>query len=115
MADNIRPAIYGSRYAICSAERPFAPAEETVTIAGRYCESGDILVRDAEVPRFRSGEVVAIPTAGAYQLAMSSNYNMAYRPAVVLVADGRARLMRRRETAADLLALDVDLDEEPSK
>jgi len=108
MADNIRPAMYGSRYAICSAERPLAPAEETVTIAGKYCESGDLLVKDAAVPRFQPGEVVAIPAAGAYQLAMASNYNLAYKPAVVLVEDGEARLIRRREDAADLMALDID-------
>ena len=108
MADNIRPAMYGSRYEALSAERPLASPEETVTIAGKYCESGDILIRDAEVPRFHQGELIAIPAAGAYQLAMSSNYNLAYRPAVVLVEDGRARLLRRRETAADLMAMDVD-------
>ena len=108
MADNIRPAMYGSRYEICSAERPLAPAEETVTIAGRYCESGDILVRDAPVPRLAPGEVVAMPAAGAYQLAMASNYNLAYRPAVVLVEQGEARLLRRREDATDLMALDID-------
>jgi diaminopimelate decarboxylase len=108
MADNIRPAMYGSRYEAIPAERPLAPAEETVTIAGKYCESGDILVRDAALPRLRTGELLAMPAAGAYQLAMASNYNLAYRPAVVLVADGAAHLLRRRETAADLMALDVD-------
>ncbi|MCC6237465.1 MAG: diaminopimelate decarboxylase [Dehalococcoidia bacterium] len=108
MADNIRPAMYGSRYEALSAERPLASPEETVSIAGKYCESGDILIKDAHVPRFHQGEVVAIPTAGAYQLAMASNYNLAYRPAVVMVEDGAARLMRRRETAADLMAMDID-------
>lgn len=113
MADNVRPAMYGAPYEIRSAERPLAEPDETVTIAGKYCESGDLLVRDARVPRFARGEVVAIPAAGAYQLAMSSNYNLAYRPAVVLVADGRATLIRRRETVADLLACDVDPAEVP--
>ncbi|MGE0135332.1 MAG: diaminopimelate decarboxylase [Dehalococcoidia bacterium] len=108
MADNIRPAMYGSKYEALSAERPLAAAEETVTIAGKYCESGDILVKDIDLPRLRVGELVAIPAAGAYQLAMSSNYNLAYKPAVVFVEDGEARLIRRRETAADLMALDVD-------
>ena len=109
MADNIRPAMYGSRYELISAERPTAPAEETVTIAGKYCESGDLLARDIETPRLRAGEVVAMPAAGAYQVAMESNYNLALRPAVVLVADGEARLLRRRQTFEDLMALDVDL------
>ncbi len=107
MADNIRPAMYGSKYEALSAERPLAAAEETVSIAGKYCESGDVLVRDISLPRLNVGEVVAIPASGAYQLAMSSNYNLAYKPAVVLVEDGQARLIRRRETADDLMALDV--------
>ncbi len=108
MADNVRPAMYGSRYELISAERPTAPAEETVTIAGKYCESGDLLARDIETPRLRAGEVVAMPAAGAYQVAMESNYNLALRPAVVLIADGEARLLRRRQTFEDLMVLDVD-------
>ena len=107
MADNIRPAMYGARYEVFSAERPLAPAEEAVTIAGKYCESGDVLARDVALPRLRAGEVLAVPAAGAYQLSMASNYNLAYRPAVVLVEDGEARLIRRRETADDLMAADV--------
>jgi diaminopimelate decarboxylase len=108
MADNIRPAIYGARYEALSAERPAAPPAETVTIAGKYCESGDILIRDIGLPRLNEGEVLAIPASGAYCLAMASNYNASLRPAVVFVRDGRARLVRRRETYADLLACDVD-------
>ena len=108
MADNIRPAMYGSKYELISAERPLAAAEETVTIAGRYCESGDILARDIAVPWLRTGEIVAMPAAGAYQLAMSSNYNLATRPAVMLLAENEARLLRRRESHDDLMALDVD-------
>lgn len=107
MADNIRPAMYGARYEALPAERPLAPAEERVSIAGKYCESGDVLIRDIDLPRLHAGELLAIPAAGAYQLAMSSNYNLAYKPAVVLVEDGRARLIRRRETADDLMALDI--------
>jgi len=107
MADNIRPAMYGARYRALAAERPRAPAEETVAIAGKYCESGDVLIQSVELPRLRAGELLAIPVAGAYQLAMESNYNLAYRAAVVMVEDGRARLIRRRQTAEDLVALDV--------
>lgn len=110
MADNIRPAMYDARYEVLSAERPLAAPEETVTIAGKYCESGDLLVQDAAVPRLARGEIVAMPAAGAYQLSMASNYNLAYRPPVVLVEDGAARLIRRREEPADLMHLDVDLD-----
>ncbi len=108
MADNIRPAMYDASYAALAAERPFAEPEETVTIAGKYCESGDLLVHDARLPRLEAGELLAMPAAGAYQLAMESNYNLAYRAAVVLVQDGEARLIRRRETAEDLMRLDVD-------
>lgn len=109
MADNIRPAIYGSKYEALLANRPLDPADETVTIAGKFCESGDILIRDARLPRLQAGDVVAIPAAGAYCLAMSSNYNHATRPAVVLVAEGEARVIRRRETYDELMRLDVAL------
>ena len=107
MADNIRPAIYGSRYAALVANRMSAPAEETVTIAGKYCESGDVLIRDIELPMLAPGDLLALPAAGAYCLSMASNYNLALKPAVVMVKDGQARLIRRRETYQDLLALDV--------
>jgi diaminopimelate decarboxylase len=108
MADNIRPAMYGSRYEALSALRPAAPPEETVTIAGKYCESGDYLIKDAHLPRLQEGEILAIPASGAYCLAMASNYNHALRPAVVFVRDGKARLVRRRETYEDLLATEQD-------
>ena len=107
MADNIRPAMYGAEYRAIAAERPFAPPEETVAIAGKYCESGDVLIQAADLPRLQADELLAIPASGAYQLAMESNYNLAYRPAVVMVEDGAARLIRRRQAAADLWALDV--------
>jgi diaminopimelate decarboxylase len=107
MADNVRPAMYGSRYEAIAAERPLAPAEERVSIAGKYCESGDVLIRDIDLPHLEAGELLAVPAAGAYQLAMSSNYNLAYKPAVILVENGNARLIRRRETADDLMMLDV--------
>ena len=109
MADNIRPAIYGSKYEAILANRPLEAPDETVTIAGKFCESGDVLIRDARLPHVGAGDVVAIPAAGAYCLAMSSNYNHATRPAVVLVRDGAARLMRRRETYEDLMRLDCPL------
>jgi diaminopimelate decarboxylase len=108
MADNIRPAIYDARYEALSAERPLAANEETVTIAGKYCESGDILVRDVALPHLRTGEILAIPASGAYCLAMGSNYNGALKPAVVFVREGKVRLVRRRETYADLMACEVE-------
>ncbi|HYM15469.1 MAG TPA: diaminopimelate decarboxylase, partial [Dehalococcoidia bacterium] len=107
MADNIRPAIYDAVYEAVVVNRADDGPDETVTIAGKYCESGDILVKDARLPRTQPGDVIALPTSGAYCLTMASNYNMALRPAVVAVKDGAARLVRRRETYADLLATDV--------
>jgi diaminopimelate decarboxylase len=110
MADNIRPPLYGSIYQPLLANRVDDATNELVTLAGRYCESGDVLVKDALLPRLRSGDLVALPASGAYNLAMSSNYNQALRPAVVLVKDGQARLIRRRETYDDLLRTEVALD-----
>jgi diaminopimelate decarboxylase len=107
MADNIRPALYGSRYEVLVANRMGDPPQEKVTVAGRYCESGDVLVSEAEVPRLWAGDLLALPVSGAYGLAMASNYNWALRPAVVMVKDGHARLIRRRETYDDLLACDI--------
>ena len=78
-----------------------------MTIAGRYCESTDILIKDAQMPPLASGDLIAMPAAGAYSLAMSSNYNYNVRPAVVMVRDGEARLIRRRETYDDLLITEV--------
>jgi diaminopimelate decarboxylase len=108
MADNIRPALYGARYAATLANRnPAGEPLQTVTIAGKYCESGDVLIDKASLPEVSVGDLLAVPMAGAYCLAMASNYNLSPRPAVVLVADGSTRLIRRRETYDDLLRSDV--------
>jgi diaminopimelate decarboxylase len=107
MADNIRPALYDARYEALVANRATAAAEENVTIAGKYCESGDLLIRDIDMPRLEAGDLLALPAAGAYCLSMASNYNHAPRPAVVLVKDGNARLVRRRETYEDMMQYDV--------
>jgi diaminopimelate decarboxylase len=85
----------------------FDPPAETVTLAGKYCESGDVLVRDVSLPALEAGDIVAIPASGAYAPAMASNYNLNPRPAVVMVKDGDARLVRRRETYDDLMRWDV--------
>jgi diaminopimelate decarboxylase len=89
------------------ARDPDALAVETVSIAGRYCESTDILVRDCPMPALRPGDILAVPAAGAYTLSMASNYNAGLRPAVIFVHDGIARLVRRRETVDDLLRCEV--------
>jgi diaminopimelate decarboxylase len=104
MADNIRPALYGARYTAEIANRSAGEPSETITVAGKYCESGDVLIADLPLARTVPGDVLAVPMAGAYCLAMASNYNLAPRPAAVLVRDGIARQFRRRETYADVLA-----------
>ena len=107
MGDNIRPKLYGARYEVFKAAEPEGAPAGRVTIAGKYCESTDILVSDAELPPVSSGDVLCVPATGAYCLAMASNYNGIPRPEVVLVRGGRARVMRRRETLDDLLAAEV--------
>lgn len=107
MADNIRPALYGAHYEVAIANRFATGPEREQTIAGKYCESGDVLIERAMLPEARSGDLLAIPATGAYCLAMASNYNLATKPAVALVKSGAARLIRRRETYADLLQAEV--------
>jgi diaminopimelate decarboxylase len=107
MADNIRPTAYGTEYTAALASRVDDGGRTHVAIAGKYCETGDILIQKVEMPLPHVGDLVAIPVSGAYHLSMASNYNMAPRPAVVVVADGAARLVRRRETYEDLLAADL--------
>jgi len=107
MGDNIRPALYGSRYVAVAAGRPTAPATEKVTIAGKYCESGDALVWDARIAPVEAGDVIAVPASGAYAPAMASVYNMNGRPAIVMASEGEASLIRRRESYEDLIAQDV--------
>ncbi|MCX6012987.1 MAG: diaminopimelate decarboxylase [Chloroflexi bacterium] len=107
MADNIRPAIYGSRYEAMIANKAALPDKEVVTICGKYCESGDILIKDINLPELEAGDIVAIPASGAYCIPMASNYNSSLKPAVVMVNNGRSRLIRRRETYDDLMRCDV--------
>jgi diaminopimelate decarboxylase len=106
MSDNPRPQLYGARYTALSALRADEPATETVSVAGLHCESGDVLIDDVPLPPPRSGDLLAVPATGAYTLAMSSGYNATPRPPAVLVRDGEARVIRRRETIDDLLALE---------
>jgi diaminopimelate decarboxylase len=105
MSDNPRPQLYDARYAALLANRAEEePADEPFTIAGKHCESGDVLIESAVLPEPRRGDLLAVPATGAYTLAMSSNYNAVPRPAAVLVSGGDARLILRRETVDDLLA-----------
>ena len=107
MGDNIRPALYGAHYEAVAATRANDPPTESITLAGKFCESGDVLVRDFPLPALRAGDLIAIPAAGGYAPSMASNYNLAPRPAIVMVNDGQARLIRRRESYDDLMSLDV--------
>ena len=106
MSDNPRPQLYDARYTALSAARADETPDDTVSIAGMHCESGDVLIDDVLLPTARRGDLLAVPATGAYTLAMSSNYNGVGRPAAVLVRDGRARLIRRRETVDDLFSLE---------
>lgn len=106
--DNPRPALYGSGYETFLPRAPQAERTERVRLVGKHCESGDVLVAEAKVPPgLAVGDLIATPVTGAYGRTMGSNYNSLPRPAVVFVADGRARLAIRRETDEDLLATDV--------
>ena len=103
MSDNPRPQLYGARYEALLANRADELATGVYRVAGKHCESGDVLIDAAELPRPRRGDLLAVPATGAYTLALSSNYNGVPRPEVVLVRDGRATVIRRRETVDDLL------------
>ena len=107
MPDNIRPALYGAEYEATVADRHDAPRDRVVTVAGKCCESGDILIRDIPLQDPRPGDVLAMFTTGAYTHSMASNYNRLPRPAMVLVRGGKARLSVRRETFEDLTAREL--------
>jgi diaminopimelate decarboxylase len=107
MADNPRPLLYGAQYEALLANRVEEPTERSYRICGKHCESGDMLIGGIALPEPRRGDLLAVPATGAYTLALSSNYNALPRPGAVLVRDGDARLIRRRETLEDLLELEV--------
>ncbi|MDT3398049.1 diaminopimelate decarboxylase [Streptomyces sp. B1866] len=110
MSDNPRPALYGARYTVRLAGRGSAAPPRRVTVVGRHCEAGDVLAEDVELPAdVRPGDLLAVPAAGAYHLSMASSYNLVGRPPVAAVSGGRARLLVRRETLADLRARDLGL------
>jgi diaminopimelate decarboxylase len=110
MSDNLRPVTYGARYETFLPARATSDRSALVTIAGKHCEQGDIVVRDTPLPAdLAIGEILATPVTGAYCHSMASNYNKVTRPAVVFVRDGAARLVVRRETDSDLVRLDADI------
>jgi diaminopimelate decarboxylase len=106
MADNIRPALYGAKHEAVVANKMAEKETEKVTIAGKFCESGDVIIRDAVLPPLGTGDILAVADCGAYSIPLASNYNAALKPAIVLVKEGKARLIRRRETFDDLSRLD---------
>jgi diaminopimelate decarboxylase len=103
MSDNPRPQLYGARYEALLANRAEEPPNGVWRIAGKHCESGDVLIEAAELAEPGPGDVLAVPATGAYTLALGSTYNGVPRPAVVLVADGEMRPIRARETVEELL------------
>jgi diaminopimelate decarboxylase len=107
MSDNPRPITYQSRYTAVLADRPEAEATDTVTLAGKHCESGDVLLKDLALPPSSTGDVLAVFATGAYNASMASNYNRIPRPAAVLVHEGSSELVQRREQPEELLRYDV--------
>ncbi len=108
MSDNLRPMLYGSVYEAAIADRMLAPATERCHVAGKHCESGDVIVRDAMLPDPMPGDVLVTPATGAYGYSFANNYNGVPRPPVIFCRDGIARVVVRRETYEDLMARDVD-------
>jgi diaminopimelate decarboxylase len=106
MSDNPRPITYQSVYRAVVANRLSAPITETVTIAGKHCESGDILIKNAQLPKTEPGDILVVMGTGAYNYSMASNYNRLAKPAAVVVANGEANLILRRETYQDLIRQD---------
>jgi diaminopimelate decarboxylase len=108
MSDNIRTALYDASYSAALASRASDAGPMLARVVGKHCEAGDIVVKDEFLPAdLRPGDLVAVPATGAYCRSMASNYNHVPRPPVVAVIDGNARVIVRRETEDDLLALDV--------
>ncbi len=108
MSDNLRPMLYGSVYEALIADRPLAPVTERCNLAGKHCESGDLIVSDVELADPAVGDVIVTPVTGAYGHALANNYNAVPRPPVIFCRDGSARVVVRRETYDDLAARDPE-------
>ena len=108
MSDNIRPSLYGAEYTTILANRTSKAAKTSSRLVGKHCETGDIIIREIDLPEdIVPGDLLAVPATGAYGRSMASNYNHVPRPSVVAVKDGKARVIVRRESIEDLLALDI--------
>ncbi|MEI7473846.1 MAG: diaminopimelate decarboxylase [bacterium] len=106
MADNPRPSMYQAKYHAIVANKANETATETVTMAGRYCESGDILIRDIELPETEAGDIICVFNTGAYNYSMASNYNRVPRPAAVIVENANSDIIIERESYDNLICLD---------
>jgi diaminopimelate decarboxylase len=107
MSDNPRPMLYGAKYQFAAADNMNAKGREKVTVAGRFCESGDVLAKDVDLPSIEAGGLLAVLCTGAYNYSMSSNYNRVPRPAMVLANNGKAKLIVKRETYEDIARNDI--------
>ena len=107
MTDNIRYALYQSDYTVVNASKANLEADETVTIAGRCCESGDLIQEHTKVANVEVGDTLAVLSTGAYNYSMASNYNRVPKPAMVMVNDGKSRVIIKRETYADIVKNDI--------
>lgn len=110
MSDNVRPSMYQAEYTAQVANKPNAENTEKVTVAGRFCESGDILIKDVELPELEEGDILCVYNTGAYNYSMASNYNRVPKPAMVLVNNSQSDIIVKRETLDDLISHDVRID-----
>lgn len=109
MADNPRYAMYGARYSSLAVTTTSQERSEVISVAGPYCESGDVILEDLPMSKLKTGDLIAVPMSGAYHLSMSSNYNGARKPAVLMLENGNAQLIQRRESLDDLLRRDLSI------
>lgn len=103
MSDHIRTALYGAKYEVALANRMNDEDASLVTIAGKCCESGDLIAKDVRIPEAKIGDILVVACTGAYHYSMASNYNLMQRPAVVFVGDGKDKIVIKRESLEDLI------------
>ena len=106
MSDNPRPSMYQAEY-VAEVAGVQAEEKEVVTLAGRFCESGDIIIEDIELPKLKAGDIICVYNTGAYNYSMASNYNRVPRPEVLMVKDGNVRTVIKRETYEDIVSRDI--------
>ena len=104
MADNPRPSMYQAEYVAEVANKKISDKKEKVTVAGRFCESGDILIKDIEIPELEEGDILCVYNTGAYNYSMASNYNRVTKPAMVLVNDSESEIIIQRESLDDIVS-----------